>query len=482
VAFSDKIAEFAKIRLMRGIIQGASVVINRFTEPLYTWSMVQQSGSCYWFSDTTERTITTECFAGEYLLLCFYDTGINPVDVQILSATSVMMTIVATESSPFQNHIFPVVSHEWLLTELLKTIAPTATLDYNLPAYDSGYPQIPVLTSSDALGRIRRRLSTDLPVVPLMQESLPTITCSLEDVIKSLRCLYGAYYDVTGTTVRIDYPTTFFSDTLAMEVTPVTEPEFQSDMTHVYNRVTVGYETDDDVFNGQLEFNCKNTFTIANTQMKDKELDLIHPFIGSMYTIEQFLVDKEESTSTTKESDNKVFIFSVHPFNQGTITTKTILYRGTIGGQQIASYGTLPSTAFNIPLSPMRMLMANAAYLGISVWKKTKALVFISTDRNASVRTLCPWETTYASGVTENNALTGQPLSTLMATPLFLPETVSFDTAQKLWTLDAINDNLYKYFTFTDKKTLAVHKFYIKDVTLRLTSINSQSWIGLYDL
>jgi len=67
-----------------------------------------------------------------------------------------------------------------------------------------------------------------------------------------------------------------------------------------------------------------------------------------------------------------------------------------------------------------------------------------------------------------------------MATPLFLPTNVEIKTALKLWTLASINDNLYKYFEFTDLRTKLTHKFYINDISLRLTKVNSQSWIGIY--
>jgi hypothetical protein len=457
------VARFAKLRLLKGTIQGSNIVINKFQTPLYSWDATDYSDNYYWFEDQTERTITATCLAGEYLLLCFDETAAGATQVYLISADTLTMSLVSTEASRFQAYNVSVVPHEWLLAQLLARIAPTAVLDYNLPAFDSAVAQIPVLASSQSL----------------LRTASPVITCSLEDVFKSLRCLYGADYDITGTSVRVDYPSTFFGAS-ALEVVPVTEPTFEADTEHVYNRIKVGYETDDDAYNGQMEFNCINTFTIDKSG--DKELDLVHPFKASMYTIEQFLRDKDESSSTSKESDNDVFLFSVHPFNQGTITDTTILYRGTIGGTQIASYGTLPDTAYNVPLSPMRLLLANAAYIGVSVHKKTKALVFASTDRNASVRTLCPWETTYTSGVSENNGLVGQPISTLMASPLFVPEIVRFDTAHKFWTLASINDNLYKFFSFTDKKTLEVHYFYIKDVTLQLAWINSQTWIGLTKL
>jgi hypothetical protein len=98
---------------------------------------------------------------------------------------------------------------------------------------------------------------------------------------------------------------------------------------------------------------------------------------------------------------------------------------------------------------------------------------FASTDRKAD------YFTPYGGVTLYENALS----TSLIPEPLFLPLSVEFDTALKLWTLASINDNLYKYWELVNKNTSQTYKIWIKDVTLQLTRVNSQSWKGIaYDL
>jgi hypothetical protein len=195
--------------------------------------------------------------------------------------------------------------------------------------------------------------------------------------------------------------------------------------------------------------------------------------------------------------------------------------------------------AYNVPFSPMRLMLANMSYVAVSLYlmyrraykggavfytdsAKTIAVVpntgeyfydladgqniylpggqyyyvpgglfylyngtdyvqttppsliqFASTDRKSDYYTVEGANTIYENAV--------NPL--LIPAPLFLPLSVEFDTALKLWTLASINDNLYKYWELVNKNTSETYKIWIKDVTLQLTRVNSQSWKGIaYDL
>lgn len=567
--------------------------------------------------------------AGEYIVL-WYDTGNHAINAVSLSGQhhDGYLKLTNTDISIYQAHEVPVVSHDWLLEKLLRKIVPafvdevtyplSAILDYNLPLITADVDYVPVLTSGSGL----------------IQDSGATITVSIEKVLKSLKCLYGADYDITGNKMRVDYASTFFSaiqatDTLSnvIDIVPINKPVISVDMEHVYNKITVGWETDENATNGQLEINCKNVFTIPNAKV-EKELDLVHPFKGSMYTIEQYMLDKDSDTNTTKDSDTSVFIFAVNPiigtdyegYKSGTLDNfysdvaetvlmtpvtgksyydlktkqsyvrtgsayvigygfhKTTLYRPTsyiegYKGQDIDTqisivsgfkdsdnthfyndsghtslitpvvgvyYKDLPQTlyykwggdsymlsdlpyvtaffsvsgpkiipvtgsfyldlnykkyyswngtayvnephgpenippmAYNIPYSPMRLMLANISYIAVSCYlQAVKTIQFASTDRKADY-----YSKIGATVINEDSI----PSSSIPA-PLFLPISVEFDTALKLWTLADINNNLYKYFELINKNTAETYKIWIKDITLQMTRINSQTWKGIaYDL
>ena len=430
----------SQVRLYK--ISGVTATVIRAWDS--TNSVYDDGYTVLYFSDGEEYTDTVSMLADDYLVLALYNTVANTGSIYEGSST---MSLITFEESNFQDLQVNAVTHEWLLGAILDKINPNIELTYNLPKNSDSPAFTTLLVSATSLTR----------------QTAQTITCSFENIMKSLRCIYGADYKFLGQSLTVDYPYTFFSGTKAMDVIPINEPVFSANNEHVYNKVTVGWDTDDDIDSGSLEFNCKNVFSL-NTK-RTNELELIHPFKGSMYTIEQYLRDKQTNSSKTDNKDTDIFIFAVSHY-----TTVAELYRDFTSVD-------IPTTAFNVPLSPMRMLIANAAYLGISTYDITPQAIFLSTDRKADITTQCGYE---ADIIEENNGVSTTPLGLAMATPLFLPIDVELKTPIKLWTLADINDNLYNYFEYIDLKTKLTHKFYINDISLRLTKVNSQSWIGIY--
>jgi len=385
----------------------------------------------------------TTAFLANEKLAFWWTRGGSSSTFAVCQATGTTLRIITTEASIFQNVQIPIVTYKWAVEQILAKIAPTASLTYNLPVLTSSKGFVTVLTSSTGL----------------QKADAPVITLKFTDLMKALQCEYGADYDVTGSVVRIDYPETFFTATKACDVIPINGVKTEIDTTHVYNKVRVGYETDENAVNGTLEVNCINTFTIESGLTEEKELDLVHPFKGSMYTIEQFMSDKSDDSTKTKTSDNDIFVFAV-----GNFTTTATLYRTYI------TQGNLPAMAYNLPISPMRLLMANGKYLGVSY----TSIIFSSTGRKADYNCQFPWEST----MTYENAMNSS-LAILMASPLFLAQKISFETAIRIQDLAFINANLYNYYELVDNNAGKTYKMWIKDITLRLTAVNAQSWVGM---
>ena len=120
------------------------------------------------------------------------------------------------------------------------------------------------------------------------------------------------------------------------------------------------------------------------------------------------------------------------------------------------------------------MLIANSRYIGVSLWNKTKRLVFASTNGKSASSKL-PYENAIISEKDGENAL----LLTGLENPLFKPLSVEFDTNIDLWTQEEINDYLYKYFTVRDKKSGSSYDIYINDISLPLTKKSKQNWNAL---
>lgn len=463
------------------------------------------------FTINKEVVITNKTFAtGEVLIFCVGITDASTDSVWVRQAQNSYMQIESIEPSLIVGRQIPIVSHEWMLEKLLRKMVPqfadevayplASILDYNLPTLTGATTFALALSSSSGL----------------TNADTPTIKSSFDKIMKSLGVQYGADYDITGNLMRVDYGDTFFTNVKAMDVEPVGEVTIKADTTHVYNRIVAGYETSDDATNGGLEYNCKNTFSIPNTSKDDKELNLVSPFIGSPFTIEQHLTDKEVSSTEGKNDDNSIFIFAVNPV----VDHSTTLYRSTLtltsgyrinkwftegayrfyttilgttkiaedanlfyydyltGGTYIwngteyvlneADLNNLPVKAYNTVISPSQIIMANIRYIAISLGL-SKIITFASTDRKADYYHTINGVKYYENAISPD----------LVTTPLFQAETVEFQTAQEFASLTAINGSLYKYFSFLDKNTGITHNYYIKDITLQLTRVDSQEWIGL---
>jgi len=373
--------------------------------------------------------------------------------IKTFESVDTYLEIESFESTVFVDRPVQVCTHEWLLKKILDKIVPSGyTFVWNLPnsnTYDPLKPFVPCLASSSSLA----------------QSPAPVITCNFEKLMMSLRCLYGAGYKIEGSIITIDYPDNFYTNVKAFDVIPINGVKESNDNTNVYNRIVVGYETDADVPNGVFDFNCKNTFTIPSGLTEEKELNLVHPFKGSCYTIEKFMKDKSSDSTINKMSDNELFIFAVHPF----LTNTTTLYRTNIIGND--------PTVYNVPISPMRSLIANARLIGVSLYPSaTPSLAFTSTERNANVSFQCSDFETLP--ITENDG-TGDYLTSILINPLFLPKSIDFQTGIRLWDMSIINESLYKYLELLDKNTNKVYKFWINDLSLRMTQVNSQEFSGI---
>ena len=434
-------AESPFLYLIRGRELGGGI-LGGVTQ-LASFTPTMQSGSCI-FEDYIKRTFSLSLLEGEFIALVFSARGVSSLSTYSWWTPSVLR-FVSTEPSQFTAYPVRVMPMENALVSLLsKMTGTTPRLVYNLPEYWDANDWIPALSSGSALQNATEQ----------------KMSLSFDDVIQFLRCTYGATYDVSGTTVTIDYISELYGSTKAMDVVPINGVKIKADTEHVFNRVEVGWETDDDIENGQFEPLCKNVFSISS-DVHGKTLDLVSPFKGSPYTVEQYMREKALESSKTKQQDNDVFVFCVEPF-AGTNTT--VLYRDHEPA----------STLFNIPLTPMRFLIANGRYIGVSLYRRSKVLSFVSTDRTASG--------IYSVGdgvpISESDGANTELVSAL-SLALFRPEAIELSTCVRTPNKAAIDAMRHKYFTSIDEKNGITYDFYLNDVSLPLTVGKEQEWRGL---
>ena len=397
------------------------------------------SGSVWYdtllYTETFERTVTINAQVGDIYALGFQSSDGYGI---VVSAENNYFRLVSNEASTFQNYQIPVVSYEWILTKILEKISPTATLTYNLV----NTTDVRMLASGSCL----------------YQSESPVITANFEDVMKALKVEYGADYMINGNEVIIDYNGAMFPDVSGGTITPASKPRKSYDDTHVYNSVKVGWETDNDVINGSLEYNCINTFVLQGNG--DKELDLVHPFKGSPYTIEQFMLDKSTDSTESKTSDTDIFVFCCSEF---------INQHATLERDGLTS--NMPTMAYNVQLTPMRLLIANGRYLGVSTYKSSPTVLFTSTDRKSDYQS----KFTYESETIYENQSNGV-IESRMTDRLFTPEMLEFDTSISETEVTPAHLGAYKYFTLVGEKNEYSYDIRIKNITLHQTGAKSQQW------
>ena len=127
------------------------------------------------------------------------------------------------------------------------------------------------------------------------------ITVKLSDLIKSLDVLECIGLDITGNSLTVAPREAFYSTTKykAVKANNIT---LKSDVSNVYNKIVIGYDTKENTKDTNLTypFNCKKTYEVINNNVEN-ELNLLHPFIGDCYAIDDhFLKIFNETTNSDK--------------------------------------------------------------------------------------------------------------------------------------------------------------------------------------
>lgn len=450
------------------------------TSTIKEWSYTNYSRSdgyyYYTFEDSAEYSEVINLQKNESLVLEIT----FELKSEVYSYERTRFSFSYITESLYSDYMIYGMTQKKALTALLAKITP-CTLVYNIP--DNLF-----LSSESGLA-----------------QSLETkLSLTLDDIKKSLRC-FGAALSVSGTTVTVDYIDNLFSSVSGGEVVPINNPVFEYSNEHVYGSVKVGYKVNSDA---KKSIFCQNVFKLSDDK---KELDLVHPFKASPYDIEETLDKLRTSSNEKKDYSEDIFIFDINDFDAYNTTTlnKDYYLKDGVGGE------------YNLAITPRSILLANERYLLVS-----GSPVFASSDGapgstiigfvrnlslpftissytlidaitnltnrelNVTVRFFEP-----AVGIIHYYNYTGTTLHdadwldtdnwtevyylnervvTFTKEPLFYPYSIVFDTAHELTTLDTT-----RYYSLVDNFSNKTYNFYINDISLQLTKVNSQSWNGI---
>jgi hypothetical protein len=194
---------------------------------------------------------------------------------------------------------------------------------------------------------------------------------SLEEELNSIRAIYnigaGLSVDSGDDVLIVEQAEHFYQNVVIRTVDEAYDYRLEVDSEHIYNEIEIGYESfQEDGINLLDEPNTRRRF-ITPIRSEKRKIDIISPYISSGYTIELQRRDQfSKSPSESLDYDDKMFIVAV-----------------LLDGPQwkserdedfsIVNNVFSPSTAYNLKLTPKRMLYRWANFLKSSLKYKNQA-------------------------------------------------------------------------------------------------------------
>lgn len=355
-------------------------------------------------------------------------------------------------------------THNWAIEKILEKIYPSATLDYNFPIITDlavGERGGILLSSTTCFIKYNGGVDTVL-----------TVPLKLSDLLKSLDVLYCIGIDITGNVLTLDYRENFYLPTAQTTYQLVSNNiKLSQDTKHQFSKIVVGWNSKDQSANGLLAFNTKNQYNVANA-VSEQEYNIVSPFIGDMYSIDEIILGSVEATGdelAKKKSKENADIVLFDAYRPDLYTFAP--YKGQTS---MTNFKGDMSTAYNVALTPERLLLTHRDYISISAYLCGVAypVKFASCDINSGdsgISTTIPGE--YYETVVERSDMS------VNTDPMFLPVIVEFETAVDIDNLEDIKTSKYKYYSVTHEKTGEVINGHVNSAGFKIGKNQTQQWV-----
>jgi hypothetical protein len=384
--------------------------------PNYSWSSIN------YYSVFTNINLDVELIlrAGGHPVMCTYFNFNYPHIrdyYEDLRVTNMEVSVIDKTLSAKTGDLIQVVTHKWWIGALLDKILEG--IDYNL-IYDDDIEEnyLPLLTSTDEVNEYKDRY----------------IHGTIQDALLSVNTLFMTAVKIYGNTIRICKREKAYPQTgTPIQIINLSEATWQVDMTHVFNKTIAGWDKGDfDDINGVYEALTKNTYENNIDIGEEKTLEIVHPYYGSPMAIENYISEKAENKDKDNAKDKKIFIFACNktPNGNGYYTLCRSYSQAPTGQFDIETY-------YNLPMSPMRILMAHKKYRDISAWRNGIITNFTMSERDAIVTSKMTWE----SSVVYENATGIIPTGDILFAPVLfnIKTSVDFDSIDEI-----IGENSYR--------------------------------------
>jgi hypothetical protein len=278
--------------------------------------------------------------------------------------------------------------------------------------------------------------------------------------------------------IRVEHRSYFYQAEQAPDIPAfsfVPNVERTANLTHIYNEIEAGYaKWQAESINGMDEFNSKRNYSAPNATIK-KRLSIVCNAITGGYLIETTRRQQFKQNATKDFStDNDLFLIAANRVyldgrSPGTMAERNEAYQNI---DNLLS----PETAYNIRLSPLRMMCNWWPYLSISLHKNpVNHFSFASGTGNYQMKSESIEQSTTDIGlITENMNLSAGSIAESHREPLFAPE--SFEYSVPLTFEQFLKLKSQAIYTFahscTDQNHIAA---FIKEVSFRS---DSEGWLA----
>ena len=269
------------------------------------------------------------------------------------------------------------------------------------------------------------------------------VSASLNDCLSSLRKILGFGYNFMAAggdgkpVVSIKPLAKFYpKNTKIGHVWSAHNLQIKPYENAIFNRVEVGYDgLGEGETNDIDEFNCKMEFALNNIY-SNKAINLVSKYRADMYGFEniarQILEEEKKTTSTSAYTD--VWLIDADK-------SSSDMYKLYRGSELVATYLAAGGSAFNVFLSPKRILFRNAGLIAGAVYpydEQSVLATYVSSERQTKMRQTIDGVEQKERGNLENKGLSR----------LFQPFLFTFYTHYDVQLISKIKSNPYGYVEF----------------------------------
>lgn len=273
---------------------------------------------------------------------------------------------------------------------------------------------------------------------------------TFDELFDSLNAINNIGVGELNSKIRIEPIEFFFSNTEILELQNVPNFTVKPYANGLFNKLTFGFMKWETEVRGGLDEPC-TSHTYSTNSIFSGQYSRVSKYIGSSYGIELTRRKSAKSNSETEDwrYDNDNFFICVirSPYASGAFLPEKF-HNAFSGGSNMAAL----TTAFNLRITPKRMLLSHLNMVTPSLQKLQSEVTFVNGQGNILLETEkndSGFQSDYSGvSVAENSDIAWNDANAENISPLFLPEIYSFEYPLTFNQFITIKNNPYGYISF----------------------------------